>query len=112
MPLDLTTIPHRVKRIRGDASQAEFAAECGLTQGQISAYELGKAFPTLESTARMCKARGISIAAFLEEIEPSCAPPRTPSKEEMAIWVVRALGIDGFKLDHVRRILMDGPGKY
>lgn len=106
MAINLSEIPTRIKRLRGNAAQSEFALECRLTQAQVSAYELGKMLPSLDSLKRMCESRGITIAAFLEEEEMRTAPPRAPSKEEMALWIIRALGIDGFPLDACKRALI------
>lgn len=109
MPTDLTQLPGRIKRLRESAgySQLDFAKMCGLTQAQISAYELGKSFPGLESTVSLANALGTTVTALLEESDPKTAPPRPPSKHEMAYWILEAIGIEGFPLERCRAVLID-----
>lgn len=77
----------------------------GITQAQISNYEAGKAFPGLETAAKLASAFGITVAELIEEKEPKAAAPRPPRKEEMAIWVLQAIGISEVRLDQIRYIL-------
>lgn len=83
----------------------------GQTQAQISSYELGRTMPNLESAQKVAAALGISLQDLIGEKEPATAPPRPASKVEMALWVIEAIGIDGFKLDRVRTVLLDRPYK-
>lgn len=60
------------ERIRGlrDAigmSQASFASMCGIEQGQLSNYELGRIMPTIPLCERICRAVGINLLDFLRE---------------------------------------------
>lgn len=109
MPTNLTLLPVKIKSLRESAgySQVELAKICGMTQAQISAYEIGKSFPNLESAIAMANAFGTTVAALIGETEPFRAPPRPATKSEMALWVIESIGLDGFKLDHVRRILTE-----
>ncbi len=105
--LPIHEIPYRLKRLRESSklTQGELAKMCGMSQAQLSAYELGKHLPNLESLDLLAKALGTTIAAIIDEKEPSLAPPRKPDKDEMALWVLESIGVAGFKLDGVRRIL-------
>lgn len=67
--------------------------------------------PNLESAQKVAAALGISLQNFIGEKEPSTSPPRPATKIEMALWVIEAIGIDGFKLDKVRTVLLDRPYK-
>ena len=60
------------ERIRGlrtaiGMSQASFASMCGLEQGQLSNYELGRIMPTIPLCERICRAVGINLLDFLRE---------------------------------------------
>lgn len=109
MPINLADLPGRLKRLRESAgySQADFARMAGITQGQVSNYEVGRAFPGLESTIAMAGALGTTVAALLDESEPVRAPPRPATRNEMALWIIEAIGIDGFALDRIRSVLLD-----
>jgi transcriptional regulator with XRE-family HTH domain len=105
----LEVLPERIKRLRESKGlpQFELARMCGLTQAQISAYEIGRSFPGLESTIKLAHAFGTTVAELIGESEPKTAPPRPPSKHEMALWVIESLGIDGFRLETIRRLLLE-----
>lgn len=100
-------IPQRIKNLREAAflSQVELAQMAGCTQAQISAYEVGKAFPNLETALRLSAAFGISLGDMIGEQDPKPGKPRPPSKEEMALWVLEAVGISQVRLDQIRRVL-------
>lgn len=109
MSTDLSFLPGRIKRLRESKKipQFELARMCGLTQAQISAYEIGRSFPGLESTVKLAEAFGTTVSDLLGEKDPATAPARPATKSEMALWVIESIGLDGFKLDHVRRILTE-----
>jgi transcriptional regulator with XRE-family HTH domain len=46
--LDLREIGSRIRGLRGDMQQEELASQLGVSQGQLSKVERGKAPPTLE----------------------------------------------------------------
>src|SRR4051812_18553014 len=46
-------------------SQAELARRCGLSQTQVSYFEIGRRRPTLEQLLRMAKALDCSLQRFL-----------------------------------------------
>jgi transcriptional regulator with XRE-family HTH domain len=105
--LDLEDIPLKLRRVRERAGmgQLELARTAKLTQGQISHYESGRALPGLESLARICAALGVTVADFLGEKEPHTAPPREPSKEEMTVFLLSAIGISEIRIAQIERIL-------
>jgi transcriptional regulator with XRE-family HTH domain len=45
---DLKEIGLRIRGLRGDTRQEEFASQLGVSQGQLSKVERGKVAPTLE----------------------------------------------------------------
>jgi transcriptional regulator with XRE-family HTH domain len=45
---DLKAIGLRIRRLRGNVRQQEFAQQLGLSQGQLSKVERGRIAPTLE----------------------------------------------------------------
>lgn len=66
------TAKDTAERIRGlrtaaGMSQASFAAMCGIEQGQLSNYELGRIMPTIPLCERICRAVGINLLDFLRE---------------------------------------------
>ena len=66
------TAKDTAERIRGlrtaiGMSQASFASMCGLEQGQLSNYELGRIMPTIPLCERICRAVGINLLDFLRE---------------------------------------------
>lgn len=87
-------------------SQEDFAKACGMTQSQVSAYEIGKAYPTLESALKMCAAARVSITSLIEDSDTRTIPLRKATDEEMALWVVEKIGVPKVELDHVRDILI------
>ena len=48
-------------------SQSQFAAMCGLVQGQLANYEYGRIMPTIPLCERICRAVGINLLDFLRE---------------------------------------------
>lgn len=53
-----------LRKARG-MSQTSFASMCGLEQGQLSNYELGRFMPTIPLCERICRAVGINLPDFL-----------------------------------------------
>jgi transcriptional regulator with XRE-family HTH domain len=109
--LKLDDFPIRLRKYREEQGlhQGQLAKMANVTQGQISHYELGKAFPNLESTIRIANAMGVTVASLIGETDARPAPPRPPRKEEMALFILEALGISEIKVDQVRYILGEVP---
>lgn len=66
------TAKDTAERIRGlrtamRLSQAKFADVCGIEQGQLCNYELGRIMPTIPLCERICRAVGINLLDFLRE---------------------------------------------
>lgn len=55
-----------LRKARG-MSQSQFAAMCGLVQGQLANYEYGRIMPTIPLCERICRAVGINLLDFLRE---------------------------------------------
>ena len=51
----------RLRRVSRGLSQNRLADEAGLTQGQVSAIERGKANPTMESLGRIAQVLGVEV---------------------------------------------------
>jgi transcriptional regulator with XRE-family HTH domain len=102
-------IPGRIKRLREEAkfSQSDLARMTNLTQAQISAYEVGRSLPGLESAVALSAALGTTVAELIGQASPRVAPPRPATKSEMACWLLEAIGIDGFPLERCRQVLID-----
>lgn len=103
----LEFLPQRIKNLRESAGlgQLELAKMAGITQAQVSNYEVGKQFPGLETAAKLAAAFGITVADLIGEADPKPGAPRPPRKEEMAIWVLEAIGISQVRVDQIRRVL-------
>lgn len=52
-------------RFRRGLSQAELAARCGLSQAQISYFELGRRRPSLDQLLRVAEALGVSLQKLI-----------------------------------------------
>jgi transcriptional regulator with XRE-family HTH domain len=59
--LDLGAIGERIRALRGERSQVDFARLMGVSQAQLSKYELGQSAPPLGFLARLAKDSGKSI---------------------------------------------------
>lgn len=105
---DLSLIAPRIKKIRHSMgmSQFEFAKACHMTQAQISAYETGRAYPTLESALKICTVARVSITALIDDTDAIDLPLRKPTRPEMALWVIEEIGVRGPLLDQVRVLLL------
>lgn len=55
-----------LRKARG-MSQSQFAAMCGIEQGQLCNYECGRIMPTIPLCERICEAVGIRVIDFLSE---------------------------------------------
>lgn len=100
-------IPYRIKSLRKKCgySQGELARLSDCTQGQISHFENGRAFPGLETAVRLATAFGLTLGEFLAEKEPICAPPRPARDEEMVLWIAEKVGISQVRIDQMRMVL-------
>lgn len=103
----LEELPRKLKKLRESANlgQNDLARMAGVTQAQISNYESGKQFPGVETAVRLAAALGLTLAEFVEQENPRCAAPRPASKEEMALWILEAIGISQVRMDQMRQIL-------
>lgn len=103
----LELLPIRIKKLRESLglSQTDLSRMAGCTQAQISAYERGNAYPGLETLQNLAKAFGITVSELLNEREPKPTPPRPPTKEEMALWVLEAIGISPKRRAHIKLVL-------
>lgn len=66
------TLARNVLRLRRkrEYSQADLALRARVTQALVSALELGRANPTVETLERMARALGVSVADLFAPIEP------------------------------------------
>lgn len=55
-----------LRKARG-VSQSQFAAMCGIEQGQLCNYEMARIMPTIPLCERICRAVGINLLDFLRE---------------------------------------------
>ena len=55
-----------LRKARG-MSQSQFAAMCGIEQGQLCNYECGRIMPTIPLCERICEAVGLRVTDFLSE---------------------------------------------
>ncbi|MEA2876376.1 MAG: hypothetical protein QOF14_1572 [Hyphomicrobiales bacterium] len=64
-------LAHNVRWLRAlrRLSQSKLAAEAGLTQGQVSAIELSKANPTMDSIERIGRVLGVEVDALFAKPE-------------------------------------------
>lgn len=110
MPLEISEIPYRLKRLRETTgmSQVDAARVMGVVQAQVSGWECGKNLPNIEGFAKLAHAYGTTVAAILDEKEPHLAPPRPPNRVEMAMWILEAIDIPAPKVEFVRSII-NGP---
>ncbi len=58
---DLKAIGQRVRELRGDTLQEDFAAELNISQGQLSKIERGKVAPALDTLLRLAALSGRTI---------------------------------------------------
>lgn len=103
----LEELPYKLRRLREAAglNQLQAAKLARTHQAQISGWELGKNYPTLESMLLLAEAYGTTVAEILNQEHPKVAPPRPPSKVEMAIWIMAEIGIPPNKIEFVRGVI-------
>jgi transcriptional regulator with XRE-family HTH domain len=53
--IDLRSLGERIRRLRGPTPQAEFARVLGVSQAQLSKYELGQSAPPLRALAKLAE---------------------------------------------------------
>jgi len=78
-------IGERIRQLRGQKSQKEFAKLCGINDSTISKIESGALTGTLDIHRKICQALGISLSAlykgvYEEEIKPFETTPRLEEK--------------------------------
>ena len=59
----------RLARDKAQMTQSELAAEAGVTQQSVSAYETGRKEPTLPTLQRLLAAAGLEMRIHLEPID-------------------------------------------
>lgn len=62
-----------LRKARG-MSQSQFAAMCGLVQGQLANYEYGRIMPTIPLCERICEAVGISASVISQYVKGDIEP--------------------------------------
>nr|DAU77099.1 MAG TPA: helix-turn-helix domain protein [Caudoviricetes sp.] len=62
-----------LRKARG-MSQSQFAAMCGIEQGQLCNYECGRIMPTIPLCERICEAVGLRVIDFLSEDKATKGP--------------------------------------
>jgi transcriptional regulator with XRE-family HTH domain len=64
--IDWTSVGRRIRELRGfDVNQAEFAREIGISQGQLSKYELGRSEIGAAALLRLARKSGKTIEWLL-----------------------------------------------
>ena len=59
--VDLKAVGLRIRQLRGQTSQEEFAKGLGISQAQLSKYELGQSAPPLGVLVALGKSQAISV---------------------------------------------------
>jgi transcriptional regulator with XRE-family HTH domain len=59
--LDLRAMGLRIRALRGDLLQEDFALKIGISQGQLSKIESGRLAPALETLVRLANQFGKSL---------------------------------------------------
>lgn len=90
------TLPERIRMIRGEMGQAEFATKIESSQSGISAYEKGQRKPDYETLIRVCQEFGINLEWLLMgtgpmhkgepqtgDASPVSQPPKTQHTENI-----------------------------
>lgn len=68
-----------LRKARG-MSQSQFAAMCGIEQGQLCNYECGRIMPTIPLCERICEAVGLRVIDFLSEDKAPKGPIPTEQR--------------------------------
>ena len=83
----LKFMPEALKRIRQSAGirQTDVAELSGLTKAMLSAYETGKALPSLQSLTAFLAAIGRDFSDLQEELDivRKVSPKRTPADKDL-----------------------------
>ena len=64
--VDLRAIGRRIRELRGQSTQEEFAKELGISQAQLSKYELGQSAPPRGVLTKLRETRGKSVDWILK----------------------------------------------
>lgn len=74
--MDAKDTAERIRNLRKarGMSQSQFAAMCGIEQGQLCNYECGRIMPTIPLCERICEAVGIRVIDFLSEDKATKGP--------------------------------------
>jgi len=59
--VDLRAVGQRIRQLRAQTTQEEFAQVLGISQAQLSKYELGQSAPPLGVLAKLGKLSGKSV---------------------------------------------------
>ena len=68
--VDLKAVGLRIRQLRGPTSQEEFAKELGISQAQLSKYELAQSAPPLGVLVTLGESRGTSVDWLLTGKKP------------------------------------------
>lgn len=70
--VDLSQLGERIKRARKEVgySQKELGTQLKLSDKAVSAYEVGRAQPSLDTLQRIAKLTHCSLSFFLDEVDP------------------------------------------
>ena len=68
--VDLKAVGLRIRQLRGQTSQEEFAKELGISQAQLSKYELAQTAPPLGVLITLRELRGMSVDWLLTGKKP------------------------------------------
>ena len=63
-----TAVARKIREIRGDMSQVEFARLIGIEQSQISQYECGRSVPGMEVMIKIHQATGVDLNTFADSL--------------------------------------------
>ena len=63
---NLSEIGRRIRLLRGEELQMSFAVELGITQGQLSKFERGKAVPPVSVLLRLSQLSGKTVDWILK----------------------------------------------
>lgn len=66
----MSTLGKRIRLIRGEETQAEFADRVGIAKGSIGGYENDKNSPSAEAILKICLKNGISFEWLLTGLGP------------------------------------------
>lgn len=107
MPNQLISFGTRLKKYRetNNLTQGHLARIAGITQTQVSHYENGSHLPNLETCWALANALGVSISMLVGEDKIRFAPPRRPTREELALFVLEAIEVPHDVMARIRLII-------